>query len=173
MRKLSIVAATLLTLGAAASAHAQGPTPNTGQRPLEFETRQDSLRDKDTVRRDERVIAITKREFNEMEKAARGSRPGSTFKAQVVVTNHSPKTIKSVFWSASLTDPGTGKLIRTYDVTTDARIAPGMSKKLSKKLPIPRANVVSATAPTAPPVADLKATVTRVTYEDGTASETP
>lgn len=178
MKKLAIVAVTLLILAAAASAHAQGVPPRPGQTSPENETRQDALRDKDPVRRDERVIAVSKRELIKIEREANKSRPttAGTFKAQVIVTNHSPKTIKSVSWSASLTDPDTGELIRTYDVTSEARITPGKTKKLSKKLPLPRVNVVSAAAPVnskSPAVANLKATVARVMYEDGTTSETP
>jgi hypothetical protein len=175
MRKLTI-AALLLTLAAAASTHAQEssiprPSPNAT-------TVQDALRLKDPIQRDEALIAINSRHTNKLEHEANAHRhtPIRTFKAQVVVTNHSAMAIKSVSWSASLIDPGTGALIRTYDVTTEERIAPGKTKKLTKRLPTPISRVVSASAPTSgklPAVANLKAAVTQVTYEDGTTSETP
>ncbi|MDT7689535.1 MAG: hypothetical protein QOE46_2294 [Acidobacteriota bacterium] len=171
-----VVAATLM-LAASALAHAQGSAPTPAQRSSTGDTMQDAMRDKDSVRREERVIGITSRELTKMEREADASHhaPARMFKAEVVVTNHGTRTIKSVSWSASLTDPGTDQLIRTYDVTTAARIAPGKTKKLTKQLPTPRANVVSAAVPSGakPHAADLKAVVTRVTYTDGSTSTTP
>jgi hypothetical protein len=178
MRGLAFIVAAVLTLAAAASAQAQGSAPNPAQRPAAGDSMQDAMRDKDSTRREERVINITSTELNKMEREADRSRraPERTFKAEVVVTNHGTKTIKSISWSASLIDPGTGRLIRNYDVTTEARITPGKTKKLAKQLPTPRSNVVSA-APSgtgAPAVvADFKAVVTRVTYTDGSTSTTP
>lgn len=176
MRKLTFIV--MLTLATSASARAQGPPPTPAQRSSAGDTMQDAMRDKDPVRREERVINISSRELTKMERQADAARraPLRMFKAEVVVTNHGAKTIKSVSWSASLTNHGTGTLIRTYDVTTEARIAPGKTKKLTKRLPTPRANVLSVAAPSgtgSPPTADLKAMVTRVTYEDGSTSTTP
>jgi hypothetical protein len=171
MTKLMLAAA--LTMIAAVSAQAQvSGRPGEGDN-----TRQAALRDPDPVRRDERLISISRREMMGAENAADATRRSRvpTFKAQVEITNHGSKTIKSVSWLASLTDPATGAVIRTYNIKTDRRIAPGRTKTLVEKLPTPHARVVSA-APgrrKSPVVADLKATVVQVTYEDGSTSETP
>ncbi|HEY0082239.1 MAG TPA: hypothetical protein VGB61_05565 [Pyrinomonadaceae bacterium] len=170
MRKL-LLAATL-TMIAAGSAQAQ-----VSRRPSEGDNnRQAAMRDPDPVRREERMISISSRELR------REHRPyneryvsNRTFKARVSITNHSTKTIKSVSWMASLVDPATGQLIRSYPVTTEKRIAPGGTKKLETKLPLPMARVVRVgpDGVASPTVADLKSTVVQVTYEDGSTSETP
>jgi hypothetical protein len=171
MRKL-LLAATL-TMIAAGSVQAQvSRRPSQGD-----DTRQAALRDPDPVRRDERLISISRREMMGPVSTSDVNRLSHvpTFKAQLKVTNHGAKTIKSVSWLASLTDPATGAMIRTYNITSKQRIAPGATKKLEKKLPTPRVHVVSA-APggrRSPTVADLKAAVVQVTYEDGSTSDTP
>jgi hypothetical protein len=167
-----LLLALTLTLIAAGSAQAQ-----VSRRPAEGDnTRQAALRDPDPIRRDERMISISSRELR------REPRPrdvryvyNHTFKARLSITNHSAKTITSVSWMASLIDPATGELIRSYPVTTEKRIAPGGTKKLEKKLPAPIARVVRVGPDglASPTVADLKSTVVRITYEDGSTSETP
>ncbi|HEX8636121.1 MAG TPA: hypothetical protein VF703_18385 [Pyrinomonadaceae bacterium] len=172
MKKLMLIAA--MTLIAVTSAQAQ-----VSRRPgyTGADTRQDALRDPDPVRRDERLISISRREMTRSENAVDAARPvpSRMFKARVAVTNHASKTIKSVSWLASLTDPATGAVIRTYPVTTERQIAPGKSKTLEKSLPIPYAKVVRAgrSRRLSPGVADLKASIVRITYEDGSTSETP
>jgi hypothetical protein len=178
MKKLML--ATALMLAALGSAHAQNIPP--GQSPSATpNNNRDALTIKDPIQRDEALIAGANRRGNSLQNDTVNI-PHSpnyvhTFNARIEVKNNGTKAIKSISWSASLIDPGTGQLIRAYDVTTNARIAPGKTKHLSKKLPTPRANVVSAAAPPAnpktPPVADLKTKVTLVTYEDGSTSETP
>ncbi|HZH29716.1 MAG TPA: hypothetical protein VEY11_02930 [Pyrinomonadaceae bacterium] len=171
MTKLMLAAT--LTLLAAVSAQAQvSRRPNP-----EDNTRQAALSDPDPIRREERLISISSRELSGPRRAADAPPFAnvSTFKAQLDITNRGSKTIKSVSWLATLTDPATGALIRTYNIETKRRIAPGATKKLEKKLPTPRAHTVSA-APggrKSPVVADLKSTIIQITYEDGSTSEKP
>jgi hypothetical protein len=165
--------AVTLTLLAAVSAGAQvSRRPNP-----EDNTRQAALSDPDPIRREERLISISSREMSGPRRAADAPPFAnvSTFKAQLDITNRGSKTIKSVSWLATLTDPATGALIRTYNIETRRRIAPGATKTLEKKLPTPRAHVVRV-APGGrklPVIADLKSTIIRITYEDGSTSETP
>ena len=170
MKKL-LLAATL-TMIAAGSVQAQ-----VSRRPSEGDNnRQAAMRDPDPVRREERMISISSRELRREHRPYRERYVSSrTFKAQVAVTNRSAKTIKSVSWRASLIDPATGELIRSYPVTTEKRIAPGGTKKLETKLPVPMARLVRVgpDGVTSPTTADLKSTIVRVTYEDGSTSETP
>lgn len=170
MKKLMLVAA--LTMIAAMSAQAQ-----VSRRPGEGDnTRQAALRDPDPIRRDERLISISSRELRGARRSGDAyPAPSRMFKAQMAVTNHGTKTIKSVSWLASLVDPATGAVVRSYSVTTNKRIEPGKTKKVEKKLPVPIASVVSGgpSGLNSPTVADLKASVVRVTYEDGSTSETP
>ncbi|HEX8127790.1 MAG TPA: hypothetical protein VF527_01725 [Pyrinomonadaceae bacterium] len=171
MKKLMLAAT--LTMFAAVSAQAQvSSRPGPGD-----DTRQAALRDPDPVHRDERLISLSHREMMGPGDASDASRLGRvpTFKAELNITNRGSKTIKYVSWSASLTDPATGAVIRTYNIKTKQRIAPGGTKTLKKQLPTPRAPVVRV-APGGrklPVVADLKSTVVQVTYEDGSTSETP
>lgn len=91
-----------------------------------------------------------------------------TFKASVVVNNSSAKAIASVNWTVSLVDRESGETIRSYDVTTRSRIAPGKKKTLDKRLPLPRYGLVNARNPQSPgTVAKIVPVITRVTYEDG------
>jgi hypothetical protein len=170
MRKLTLI--TALLLAAAAAAHAQVPSGREG-----FDPQREALRDGDLTRLDEAHINISHASGAKAERAADAARHSRlpSFKAQLDVTNHAAKTIKAVEWTATLTDPGTGAVIRTYDVTSEAKIAPGKTKKLSKRLQTPRARAVSANSrtPRRPAVADLKVEVTGVTYADGTTSTTP
>lgn len=93
-----------------------------------------------------------------------------TFKASVVVNNSSARTIASVNWTVSLVDRESGETIRTYDVTTRTRIAPGKKKKLDKRLPLPRYGLVNARNPQSPgTVARIVPEITRVTYDDGSS----
>lgn len=114
-----------------------------------------------------------------MEKESRSSHGGGDgwmVRAGVVVINHTSKVIKSVSWAASFTDPATGRLIRRYDVSTEARIKPGKTKTLTKSLPLPTVRVVSA-APAGHKArntfAHLTSGVTGVTYVDGSTSSAP
>ena len=92
-----------------------------------------------------------------------------TFKATVVVNNTSAKAIASVNWTVALVDRESGETIRSYEVTTRTRIAPGKKKKLDKRLPLPRYGLVNARNPQTPgTVAKIVPVITRITYEDGT-----
>jgi hypothetical protein len=170
VKKLTLTLA--LLLAAAAAAHAQVPNNNPGTDPL-----RDARLSRDPAKAEEALItasrAASARAENEAADARRNMPP--TFYAEVEVTNSAPKAIKSVEWRATLLDPETGAVIRAYDVKTKARIAPGKTRKLSKLLRTPRANVVKVTsrAPRRPQVADLKVKVTGVTYVDGTTSAAP
>lgn len=177
MRKLTLAFAFLLT--ASAAARAQDPYSGAPVR----DPHRDALAIRDPVRREEALIAGARRTISRMEHEAasgrRSSRSGSGayvgFKAEIEVTNRSAKTIKSVNWTATLTDPETGAVIDAYDVTTRASIAPGGKKKFSKRLKTPRAAVLNAarTQTGRAPVADLKVAVTGVTYADGSTAPTP
>ena len=168
MTKLTVALALLLT--AAAAARAQTPNGNSGNDPL-----RDAMRTGDAAKIGEAHIEAS-RAFGagaEREAARLGMTP--SFKAVVEVTNRAAKAIKSVSWTATLTEPGTGNVIQSYDVETKTRIDPGTTKKLSKRLRTPRASrLLLATTPRGrSPVADLKVEVTGVTYVDGSTSTTP
>lgn len=174
MKKLSLTLALLLT--AAAAARAQSPTGppngNPNYDPLRY-----SVRIGDPAKTGEAMIEANRANNARLENeaaAVRRGRPG-TFDAEIKVTNSAAKAIKFVTWRATLLDAETGAVIRSYDVTSKTRIAPGKTKRLSKQLPTPRANVVKASSrtPRRPQVADLKVKVTGVTYEDGSTSATP
>lgn len=155
-----------MTLVATASAYAQRPPTTTEN------TRQAALNDPDPVRRDERLIALSRAETARTEKKRfPRDMPVSTFKAQIVVTNRNSRTIKSVSWVATLTDPDTGEVLGKYEITSETRIGPGKKKQLEKKLPIPQFRVVSVGAPRT--VANLKSAVTSVTFVDGATSTEP
>jgi hypothetical protein len=171
MRKFMFIAALALVAGMSATAQAQVPSA---------QDRRDEARrrDPDPIIRDEAHISNSRRQSNRAEREARAayrSSNGPSFKAGVVVTNSSAKTIKSVTWSAVLTDRHTGHVIRTYDVTSKASIAPGRSKKLTKRLQTPYGHVVSSSSGggRSAQAADLKVAVESVTYEDGSTSATP
>ena len=170
MKKLTLTFALLLT--AAAAAHAQVPNNNPGTDPF-----RDARMSRDPAKSEEALITASRaanaRAENEAAAARRNMPP--TFYAEVEVTNSAPKAIKSVQWRATLLDSETGAVIRAYDMKTDARIAPGKTRKLSKLLRTPRANVLKVTsrAPRRAQVADLKVKVTGVTYVDGTTSAAP
>jgi hypothetical protein len=167
--KRSIIFAALV-LGAAVSARAQVPGPNSTQ------TRPDSVRGPNSIREDERRMDISRAQMSRMEReaAAKRSRPQPTLKARLVVTNRGASAIKSVAWVAALTDHFTGEVLRTYEVTTNKRIAPGKSATLEKKLPAPRVGEMDASASlTSLITADLKTSVVRITYEDGSTSAAP
>lgn len=167
MTKLTLAFALLLT--AAAAAHAQIPTPSDAQR--------QPMSDRDPIHREESHIASSSRSSSSMEREADAARRRMlpSFKAEVEVTNHAAKTIKFVTWTATLIDPSTGAVINYYDVTTKTRIAPGSTKKLSKRLKTPRANVVNASSRpgSSRTVGNLRVEVTGVTYVDGSTATTP
>lgn len=170
MKKLTLTFT--LLLAAAAPAAAQVPNNNPGTDPF-----RDARVSRDPAKSEEALITASRasnaRAENEADAARRNLPP--TFSAEIEVTNSAAKPIKSVEWRATLLDSETGAVIRTYDVTTNARIAPGKTKKLSKLLRTPRANVlkVSSRVPRRPQVADLKVKVTGVIYEDGSTSAAP
>jgi hypothetical protein len=170
MTKLTLTFALLLT--AAAAAHAQIPNGSPGSDPV-----REAMRVGDPARTDEARIAASRaanvRSEDEAD-AVRRAMP-QTFNAEIAVTNSAAQAIKAVSWRATLINPETGAVIRSYDVTTEARIAPGSTKKLSKRLRTPRDNVVKAASQPRhkPTVADLKVKVTGVTYVDGSTSTTP
>lgn len=166
MTKLTLAFALLLT--GAAAAHAQIPTPSDAQR--------QPMSDRDPIHREETHIASSRNSSSSLEREANASRrhPLPTMKAVVEVTNHAAKEIKFVTWTATLTDPLTGAVIDSYDVKTKARIAPGSTKKLSKRLKTSRNNVVNASsAGTSSSVIYIKVEVTGVTYADGSTAVTP
>jgi hypothetical protein len=170
MKKLTLAFALLLSVSAAA--HAQAPNGSPG-----FDPQREALRDRNTIRLDEAHINASRTSSARLESEADAVRHGRlpSFKAQVKVTNHASKTIMAVEWTATLIDPDTRAVIRSYDVTNETKIAPGKTKKLSKYLQTPRTRVVSvkSATPGRPAVADLKVKVTGVTYADGTTSTTP
>ena len=171
MKKLMFAAALALVALAAAPTQAQPPTA---------QDRRDNarLRDPDPAVREEAHIRNFRIHSARAEREAASSYRSMllpSFEARLVVTNTSAKTVRSVDWTATLTDRETGELISTYDVTTETKIAPGKAKRLKKKFRTPSARAVDAAGERRRPaqVADLTVSVTRVTYEDGTTSETP
>lgn len=171
MRKLTLAFALLLT--ASAAAHAQTPSNrNAGNDPV-----REAMRMGDTVKAEEAHINASRRSMAGPESAAAAARRSNvrSFKAEVEVTNHAAKSIKYVTWTATLTDPNTGSVIRSYDVKSKTRIAPGSTKKLSKNLRTPPVDrlLAAATPLGRSPVANLKVEVTGVTYADGSTSTTP
>jgi hypothetical protein len=173
MKKLTLAFALLLT--AAAAAHAQTTPAGTSYPPGSSDIYPKKI--KDPAQLDEAHIANSRLRSTPAEREAEAARRNTpqTFKAEVVVTNHAAKAIKSVEWTATLTDPATGDIISTYDVTTKSNISPGKTKKLSKRLRTPHVRVVSATSrdPYRPQVGNVKVEVTGVTYADGSTSTTP
>ncbi|MET0645020.1 MAG: hypothetical protein ABW208_00280 [Pyrinomonadaceae bacterium] len=170
MKKLTLAFALLLT--ASAAAHAQVPGGGPGSDP-----RREAMRLGDAAKAEEAHISDYRASNVRIENEAAAARRHTprTFKAEVEVTNHSAKAIKSVAWTAMLVDTATGDVIRTYDVETKSRIAPGKTKKLAKRLPTPRARVVNASGNPSrrAAVANLKVEVASVTYADGTTSTAP
>jgi hypothetical protein len=166
MKLVSIIAVTLVL---SASAYAQSPPGSSSGR----DTVQRALRDPDPVRRDERLISISHSNpsNSSSNSSAWRNEIARSFKGLVFVENHSGLAIKSVSWVASLTDPQTGALIRTYDVTTKTRIAPGKSKVLTRKFTLPISDVVNADKIRR--VANLTSTITGITYEDGSTASAP
>jgi hypothetical protein len=174
MKRLTLAFALLLT--ATAAAHAQDRTPaGTPYPPGSSSIDPKIIRD--PIHRDEAHISNARVRTSPSEREAASARRNMsrTFKAVVEVTNHAAKAIKSVEWTTTLIDPNTGDVISTYDVTSKANIAPGKTRKLSKRLSTPHARVVSATAGNSyrPRVGNIKVEVTGVTYADGTTSATP
>ena len=172
MKKLTLAFALLLT--ATAAAHAQTPT-GAPYPPGSSEIYPKKI--SDPVKLDEAHIANSRVRAVPVEReaaAAARNRP-QTFKAEVVVTNHAAKAIKSVEWTATLTDPGTGDVISTYDVTSNSKIKPGKTKKLSKSLRTPYVRVANGSSRNSyrPRTGNVKVEVKSVTYEDGTTSTTP
>lgn len=169
MKKLTLTLALLLTVAAAAHAQTSG---NPGYDPV-----RDSLRRGDAARTEEALISASRTASAKSESeadAVRSTLP-PTFNARIRVTNSAAKTIKAVVWQATLLDPETGAVIRSYDLKSETHIAPGKTKRLSKRLRTPRAQVVKASSrtPRKSQVADLKVKVKGVTYEDGSTSTTP
>lgn len=173
MKKLTLTF--MLLLAAAAAAHAQGTTPAGTTYPPGSSPTYPKF-DPDAIRRDETHIAnsriVTSREEH---RADRWYGKADTFKAEIEVTNTSAQPIQSVTWTATLLDSETGAVIRTFEVTTEKKVAPGKTKKLGQRLVTPYDYVVRANArhPNRPNVADLKVAVKSVTYSDGTTSTTP
>ena len=173
LKKLTLAFVLLLT--ATAAAHAQTTPAGTSYPPGSSDIYPKKI--KDPVQLDEAHIANSRVRTGPAEREAAAARRNmpQTFKAEVVVTNHAAKAIKSVEWTTTLTDPNTGNVIQTFDVTTKAKIAPGKTKRLSKNLRTPHARVVSIRDPTPyqPRVGNITVAVKAVTYADGTTSTTP
>ena len=175
-----VVSLLFLSLLGAVCAAAQTPggnsNANTGGSPS-GESLRAAMRAGDPARGGEALISASRAynaKFEDEADAARRAVP-RTFNAEVVVTNGAAQAIRSVSWTATLINRDTGAVIRSYDVTTRTRIAPGKTRKLSKFLQTPRDNVVKVASqpPGKPTVADLKVRITGVTYADGTTSTTP
>ena len=170
-RMRNLLPAVVLTLAGAASAHAQRtPSPDTVP---------SAQNDPDPRSGNARLERLTRAELDKLYNEANGAHRADvpTFDAGIRITNHHSKPIKSVSWETLLTEPDTGALIRRYSVTSEVRIMPGKTKTVTKKLPIPSVKLVSA-APTAGrkvpnASADVKSSVTKVTYADGSTSDTP
>jgi hypothetical protein len=175
MKKLTLTFALLLT--ATAVAHAQDSRTPAGTQYPPGSSEIYPKKIKDPVQLDEAHIANARVRTTPSEREAASARynRNRSFKAVVEVTNHAAKAIKSVEWTATLTDSLTGDIISTYDVTTKSNIAPGKTKKLSKNLRTPAARVVSAAAgnPYRPQVGNIQVEVKTITYADGTTSTTP
>jgi len=173
MKKLTLAFALLLI--ASAGAYAQTTPAGTQYPPGSTEIYPKKI--KDPVQLDEAHIANSRARSGYSAREADASRYNKPpiFKVEIMVTNRAAKTIKSVEWTVTLTDPNTGDVISTYDVTNKAKISPGKSKKLSQTLRNPQARVVRATDPTPsqPRVGNIKVAVKNVTYADGTTSTTP
>lgn len=153
--KLALI--TGLSLVAVSSAQAQSKTGTQSQ--------QEAARQR---QEQERLESRTAMDDLHAEGAAGRALQPRTFKASVVVNNSSARTIASVAWTVSLVDRESGETIRSYDVTTRTRIAPGKKKTLDKRLPLPRYGLVNARNPQSPgTVAKIVPVITRVTYEDG------
>jgi hypothetical protein len=168
MKKLTLAFALLLT--ASAAAHAQMPT-----RPSSDPLGRDV--DRPGIARDEMNISDSRSRASAMEREADRARRASSrnFKAEIRVTNHADKAIKFVSWTAMITDASSGEVIQTHQLTTNARIAPGKTKKLSKRLKPPRADEVTGGSwpGRLPWFGPIKVEVNSVTYVDGTTSTTP
>lgn len=166
MKRLTLSLA--LALLAVSAAHAQAD-PGQGLEHI--------LREPNPERRNEVLVERGRQRLDELSRTSRAARGVGerTFKASVVVLNRSPKTVKSVLWTVSLVDPESGATIRSYDVATEGRIAPGKRKSLTRRLPIPPSGVVSARRPggTTVPVADVVTSVTRIEYTDGSSTDSP
>jgi len=105
---------------------------------------------------------------------AYGARPGSGLEAKLKVTNHSTNEIRFVSWVVSFTDPITGALISTREVTSKKKIAPGKEKTLKKTLSVPRlVRVTAKDGKTHSVLPKMTSALTKVTYADGTTSTTP
>lgn len=161
--------ALFIALAAAVSGYSQNtPVGNQTRRPS---------RSADMERQQEMDELYRRRELDTLMNGADAAReePPRTFKASVVVENRSDKVIKSVSWVVSLLYSNSGELIREYKVTTRTNIAPGKTKTLKQRFPIPRTGVVDARNPSGKPsetTAKIVPVISSVTYEDG-SSGTP
>ena len=174
MTKLTLAFAMMLT--AAAAANAQTTPAGTPWPPNTLPIEGNTKKIQDPVILEERHIAASRNSTAPAERRA-STLPDRDvfFKAEIKVKNSSAKAIRYVTWTATLLDSETGEFIRSYYVTTEAKIAPGKTRKLSERLLTPIDRVVRANArrPDKPNVADIKVKVNEVTYADGTTSTTP
>ncbi|HEX7314844.1 MAG TPA: hypothetical protein VF297_13035 [Pyrinomonadaceae bacterium] len=169
MKKLTLAFALLLT--ASAAAHAQMPTRPSND-PLGRDTDP-----RPGIARDEINIGDSRSRVSSMEREAdraRRSSPGN-LKAEFEVTNNADKAIKSVAWTATITNADSGDVIQTQQLTTNTRIDPGKTKKLSKRLKAPRADEVKGGYFPGLPFwfGPVKVEIKSVTYVDGSTSTTP
>ena len=166
MRRLTLSLALALLAASAASAQAY---PQQGLEHI--------LREPNPVRRNEVLVERGRLQLDELSHVGHASRGAGarTFKASVVVTNQSLKTVKAVFWTVSLLEPGSGATIRRYDVATEGLIAPGKRKRLTRRLPVPPVRSLSAHSlgNSPAPVADVVTAVTRIEYADGSFTDSP
>jgi hypothetical protein len=90
------------------------------------------------------------------------------------VTNHTRSEIRFVSWVVTFTHPVTGAVIRTKEITSKSRIAPGKEKTLKKTVAVPRmVRVTAADGKARPAPPKMTTALTSVTYADGTTSRTP
>ena len=90
------------------------------------------------------------------------------------VTNHSRNEIRFVSWVVTFTHPATGVVIKTREITSKSRIAPGTEKTLKKTVAVPRlVRVTDARGKARMTLPKMTTTLANVTYADGTTSRTP
>jgi len=103
-----------------------------------------------------------------------GAPHGRSLEAKLKVTNHSNNEIKFVSWQVSFTNPTTGAVIGTREITSKSRIAPGKEKTLKKLVRIPRlVNFEAIHGRTYATLPTMTTALASVTYADGTTSRTP
>src|SRR5688572_3372021 len=133
-RLLLTLALALLAVSSAARAQTErGTHPGQGLEHI--------LREPNPERRSEVLVERGRLKLDELSRTGSPSRGAGarTFKASVLVDNRSAKAVRSVQWTVTLVVPSSGATISRYYVTTEGRVAPGKSKRLTQRLPVPPA----------------------------------